>query len=55
MYQNTIQVEKKEILLMITDCKKWHYLFVKKLSALLNKITCNYEGGFYCFKWFLFF
>ena len=26
------------ILLMITDCKKWHYLAVKSLSALLRGI-----------------
>ena len=28
------------ILLMITDCKKLHYLAVKQLSALLRGITC---------------
>ena len=43
------------ILLMITDGKKWHYLLVKRLSALLNKIACNYEGGFYCLNCFYFF
>ena len=26
---------------MITDGKKWHYLAVKKLSALLRRITSN--------------
>ena len=26
---------------MITDGKKWHYLAVKKLSALLRGITSN--------------
>ena len=33
--------ENKVILLMITDGKKWHYLAVKKLSALLKGITSN--------------
>ena len=37
---------------MITDGKKWHYLFVKRLSTLLNRMTCNYEGGFYCLNCF---
>ena len=31
--------ENQVILLMITDNEKWHYLAVKKLSALLWKIT----------------
>ena len=34
---------------MITDDgKKWHYLAVKKLSALLRGITSNNHGDFYC-------
>ena len=32
---------------MIIDGKKWHYLAVKKLSALLRGITSNYVGDFY--------
>ena len=32
---------------MITDGKKWHYLSVKKLSALLRGITSNHDGDFY--------
>ena len=28
--------------------KKWHYLFVKRLSALLNGITSSHVGSFYC-------
>ena len=41
------------ILLMITDgkcsdgVKKYHYLAVKKFSALL-RITSNHNGDFYC-------
>ena len=37
---------------MIADGKKWQYLFVKRFSALLNKITRNYEGGLYCLNCF---
>ena len=33
---------------MITDGKKWHYLAVKSLSALLRGITSNHNGDFYC-------
>ena len=32
---------------MITDCKKWHYLAVKKLPALFKGITSNDDGDFY--------
>ena len=31
---------------MITDGEKWHYLAVKKLSALLKGITSNHVGTF---------
>ena len=40
--------ENQVILLMITDGKKWHYLAVKSLPALLRGITSNHNGGFYC-------
>ena len=36
------------ILLMITDGKKWHYLAVKNLSALLTGISSTHEGDFSC-------
>ena len=36
------------ILLMITYGKKWHCLAVKKLPALLRRITSNHNGDFYC-------
>ena len=39
--------ENQVILLMITDSKKWHYLAVKKLSALRRGITSNHDGDFY--------
>ena len=44
--------ENQVILLMITDGKKWHYLAVKRLSALLNGITSNHDGDFYCLNYF---
>ena len=44
--------EDQVILLMITDGKKWHYLAVKRLSALLRRITLNHNGDFYCLNCF---
>ena len=35
------------VLLMITDGEKWHYLAVRRLSALLRRITSNHNGDFY--------
>ena len=43
-----IKRENQVILLTITDGKKWQYLAVKKLSALLRGITSNHKGDFYC-------
>ena len=40
--------EKQVILLMITNSKKWHYLFVKRLCTLLKRITSKHVGDFYC-------
>ena len=41
--------DNQVFLLMITDDgKKWHYLAVKKLSALLRGITSNNHRDFYC-------
>ena len=40
------------ILLMITDGKKWHYLAVKRLSALFRGITSKHDGDFYCLNCF---
>ena len=37
--KHNLKRENQVILLMITDGKKWHYLAVKKLSALLKGIT----------------
>ena len=33
---------------MIPNREKWHYLPVKKLSALLRRITSKHFGDFYC-------
>ena len=32
--------------------KKWHYLAVKSLSALLKGITSKHDGDFYCLNCF---
>ena len=44
--------ENQVILLMITYGKKWHYLAVKRLSALFRGITSKHEGDFYCLNCF---
>ena len=40
--------EKQVILLMIPNEEKWHYLAIKKLSALLIGVTSKHHGNFYC-------
>ena len=37
---------------MITDGKKWHYLTVKSLSALLRGTISNHKEDFYCLNCF---
>ena len=39
--------ENQVILLTITDGEKWHYLAVKRFSALFRGITSKYDGDFY--------
>ena len=51
--KHNFMCENQVILLMITDCKKRHYLAVKRLSALLRGITSNHNGDFYCLNCFL--
>ena len=46
--KHNLNRENKVILLMITDGKKWHYLAVKSLSALLRRITSTNNGAFCC-------
>ena len=38
--------EKEVIILIIPNREGWHYLAVKKLSALLRGITSKHHGGF---------
>ena len=40
--------KEQVIFLMISNGKEWHYLSVKKLSALLRGITSNYYGDLNC-------
>ena len=40
------------ILLMITEDEKWHHVAVKILSGLLEAITSNHDGSFYCLNCF---
>ena len=54
-YKSKYNLNRKnqEILLMITDGEKWHYLAVKSLSALFRGMTGNNNGYFYflnCFQ-----
>ena len=45
--------KKQVILLMITDDgKRWHYLAVRSLSALLRGILSSNNGNFYCLNCF---
>ena len=47
-----LERENQVILLMITDGKKWHYLAVRKLSALFRGITSKHYEDFYCLNCF---
>ena len=44
--------KKQAILLMIGDGKKYHYLAVTNLSALLQKISSNHKEDSYCLNCF---
>ena len=44
--------ENQVILLMITDGEKWHYLAVKRLSALFRGTTDNNNEDFCCLNCF---
>ena len=50
--KHSFKRKSQVILLMITDGKKWHYLTVKRLSALLKGISSNHVGDFYCLNCF---
>ena len=48
MFQNTIQIVKKQvILLIIPNGAGWHYLALKKPSALDRGIKFQHHGDFY--------
>ena len=53
-YKSKYNYKRKNqvILLMVTNGKKWHYLSVRSLSALLREITSNHHGDFYCLNCF---
>ena len=40
--------KKQVLLLMMPNGEGWHYLAVKKLSALLREVTSKTNGDFYC-------
>ena len=46
--KNSSNREKQVIVLMIPNGEGWHYLAVKKLSALLRGIMSEHYGDFYC-------
>ena len=48
--KNNSNCEKQIILLIIQNEEKegWHYLVIKKLSALLHGLTSKHKGDFYC-------
>ena len=46
--KNILKLENQAILLMITDGEKWHYLAVKKLSALFGKMKLKHNGDVLC-------
>ena len=50
--KNNFKHENQVILLIITDGKKWYYLTVKSLSALLRGVTSNYKEDFCCLNCF---
>ena len=52
MSKNNLNRKNQIILVMVTDGKKWLYLAVKQLSALLRGITFNNNRDFYCLNCF---
>ena len=47
--KHTLKLENEVMIsIMISDGEKSHYLAVKRLSALLRRITSNHNGDFYC-------
>ena len=52
MSKHNLNRKNQIILVMVTDGKKWLYLAVKQLSALLRGITFNNNRDFYCLNCF---
>ena len=44
--------KKQVTLLMITNGKKYHYLAITNLSTLLQGMSSNHRGDFYCLNFF---
>ena len=44
----TTQITKKIIVLTNPNRQGWHYLSIKKLSALLRRVTSKHDADFYC-------
>ena len=56
--KHNLTCEKQIVFLMIPNKVqegRWHYLAVKKLSALLHGITSKHKGDFYCLNCLHFF
>ena len=43
---------ENQVIFLVKNGKKWHYLAVKSLSALLNRIISNHNGDFSCLNCF---
>ena len=50
--KHNLTIEKKVILLMISNGENWHYLIVKNLSRFLRGITSNHDEYFHCLNCF---
>ena len=50
--KHNLNLEKQVILSMIPNIAGWHYLAVKKLSAVLRGITSKHHSDFYCLNCF---
>ena len=46
--KHILKRENHNILLMITDGKKWHYLTVKNMAASLRWIKSKHDNDHYC-------
>ena len=52
--KNNANREKQVILLMISNGERWHYLALKKLSALLKGLTSKHDGDYCCLNYLKF-